>query len=64
MRSYGFIRRLDRLGRLVVPIDLRRRLNLQEGDAVEFLPAGEQGGFFVKRYRPDIPKSDPAMQGR
>lgn len=35
MRSTGMIRKIDGLGRVVLPIELRRALEIHEGDALE-----------------------------
>ena len=37
----GIVRRLDELGRVVIPSELRKRLGLGERDAVEFALNGE-----------------------
>ncbi len=41
MKETGIVRRLDELGRIVLPIELRRTLNLAEKDAVEIFVDGE-----------------------
>ena len=35
MKSTGIVRRVDELGRVVLPIELRRTLDIQEKDALE-----------------------------
>ena len=35
MKSIGIVRRIDRLGRVVLPIEVRRRLELEDKDGVE-----------------------------
>lgn len=35
MRSTGIIRRIDDLGRVVIPKEIRRTMRLQEGDPLE-----------------------------
>ena len=35
MRATGIVRRIDELGRIVVPKELRRSLRIHEGDSVE-----------------------------
>ena len=41
MKSTGIVRKLDQLGRLVIPKELRRGLMLSEGDPVEFFIDGD-----------------------
>ncbi len=36
MKATGVVRRLDDLGRLVIPKEIRKIYNLQEGDSIEF----------------------------
>lgn len=35
MRSTGIVRKVDELGRIVLPIELRRTLHIDIGDAIE-----------------------------
>ncbi len=35
MKSTGIVRKVDELGRVVIPIELRRILNINTGDPVE-----------------------------
>lgn len=35
MKSTGIVRKVDELGRVVIPIELRRTLNIHEKDAME-----------------------------
>ena len=37
MKSTGMVRKVDELGRLVIPIELRRTLGIDVKDAVEIL---------------------------
>lgn len=50
MKSTGVVRKIDQLGRIVFPIELRRNLNLNEGDALEIYTEGEQ--IVLKKYVP------------
>ena len=36
MKSTGIIRRIDDLGRIVIPKEIRRTLNIKEGDPLEY----------------------------
>jgi transcriptional pleiotropic regulator of transition state genes len=51
MKSTGIVRKIDELGRLVVPKELRRTLNIEEKDALEIYVDGEQ--VILKKYEPD-----------
>lgn len=50
MKSTGIVRRVDELGRIVIPIDLRRTLDITEKDALEIYVNGEQ--IILKKYEP------------
>ena len=42
MKSTGIVRKVDRLGRVVLPMSIRTRLGIQEDDPVEIYVDGEQ----------------------
>ncbi|NLX62744.1 MAG: AbrB/MazE/SpoVT family DNA-binding domain-containing protein [Tissierellia bacterium] len=50
MKSTGIVRKVDRLGRVVIPIELRRNLEIGEKDALEIFIDGEQ--IVLKKYSP------------
>ena len=50
MKSTGIVRKVDELGRIVIPIELRRTLNVAEKDALEIYVDGEQ--IILKKYEP------------
>jgi transcriptional pleiotropic regulator of transition state genes len=50
MKSTGIVRRVDELGRVVIPIELRRTLEIAEKDALEIYVDGEQ--IILKKYQP------------
>ena len=50
MKSTGIVRRIDELGRVVLPMELRRILYIKEGDALEIYTEGEQ--IMLKKYEP------------
>lgn len=50
MKSTGVVRRVDELGRIVIPIELRRTLDIAEKDALEIYVDGEQ--IILKKYNP------------
>ena len=37
MKETGIFRRVDNLGRVVIPKDIRRQLGIEDGDALEIL---------------------------
>ena len=41
MKSTGIVRKVDELGRIVLPIELRRTLDIAEKDAIEIYVDGE-----------------------
>jgi len=50
MRTTGIIRRVDELGRVVLPVELRRVLNIAIKDPVEIF-ADEQS-IYIRKYQP------------
>lgn len=50
MQNTGIIRRVDELGRIVVPKEIRRMLRIKEGDPVEIY--NEKDQVVVKKYSP------------
>ncbi|MDA2014173.1 AbrB/MazE/SpoVT family DNA-binding domain-containing protein [Bacillus cereus] len=48
MKSTGIIRNIDPLGRIVVPMELRRTLGIQEKDPMEIFVDGES--IILKKY--------------
>ena len=50
MKSTGIVRKVDELGRVVIPIELRRTLNIGEKDALEIFTEGET--IILKKYEP------------
>lgn len=50
MKSTGIVRKLDELGRVVLPIELRRTFGLEEKDPVEIFIDDEY--IMLKKYQP------------
>ncbi|MDD6488586.1 MAG: AbrB/MazE/SpoVT family DNA-binding domain-containing protein [Clostridia bacterium] len=51
MRAIGCVRQIDKLGRLVLPADIRKSLNIVDGvDSVEFFV--DDDSVIIKKYRP------------
>ena len=50
MKTSGIVRNVDDLGRVVVPKELRRRMGIENGDAVEIY--GEENRIIIEKYTP------------
>lgn len=50
MKSTGVVRKIDELGRVVIPAEVRRTLGIENGDSLEIYTNGEQVVF--KKYAP------------
>ena len=50
MRTTGIVRRIDELGRVVIPKEIRRTMGVQEGDALEMFIDNETGGLVLMPY--------------
>lgn len=50
MKSTGIVRKVDELGRIVIPIELRRTLGIEEKDSLEIYVDGEK--IILKKYEP------------
>lgn len=51
MKATGIVRRIDNLGRVVLPKEIRRTLRIREGDPLEIFTARE-GEIILKKYSP------------
>ena len=51
MKATGIVRRIDDLGRIVVPKEIRRTLRIREGDALEIF-TDREGEIILKKYSP------------
>lgn len=51
MKATGIVRRIDELGRVVIPKEIRRTLRIREGDALEIY-TDREGGVILKKYSP------------
>ena len=59
MKATGIVRRIDDLGRVVIPKEIRRTLRIREGDPLEIFTARE-GEIILKKYSPKV--SFPHLQ--
>lgn len=51
MKATGIVRRIDDLGRIVVPKEIRRTLRIREGDPLEIY-TDREGEIILKKYSP------------
>ena len=50
MKATGIVRKVDELGRVVLPIELRRNLDINEKDALEIYV--DEDRIILKKYEP------------
>ncbi|MCY8217110.1 MULTISPECIES: AbrB/MazE/SpoVT family DNA-binding domain-containing protein [Bacillus] len=50
MKAIGVVRKVDELGRIVMPIELRRALDISIKDSIEFFV--DQDKIVLKKYKP------------
>ena len=67
MKSTGIVRKVDELGRIVLPIEMRRTLDIAEKDALEIYVDGSS--VILKKYKPscifcDSAKDVAAFKGK
>ena len=58
MKSTGIVRKVDELGRIVLPIEMRRTLYIAEKDALEIYVDGSS--VILKKYKPSCIFCDTA----
>ena len=58
MKSTGIVRRVDSLGRIVLPIELRNLLNIDPKDSLEIFVEGST--IMLKKYEPQCTFCDSA----
>ena len=51
LKATGIVRRIDDLGRVVVPKEIRRTLRIREGDPLEIY-TDREGQIILKKYSP------------
>ena len=51
MKATGIVRRIDDLGRVVIPKEIRRTLRIREGDPLEIFTE-QEGEIILKKYSP------------
>lgn len=50
MRATGLVRRVDDLGRIVIPKELRKQLGIKESDPMEFYIDSDNKGLILQKY--------------
>lgn len=61
MKATGIVRRIDELGRVVIPKEIRRTLRIREGDPLEIF-TDREGEVILKKYSPIGELSDFAKE--
>lgn len=51
MKSTGIIRKIDELGRFVIPMEMRNKLDISNNDSLEIYVEGSS--IILKKYQPD-----------
>lgn len=57
MKATGIVRRIDELGRIVIPKEIRRNYRIKEGTPLEIF-SGDEGTLILKKYSPMIGLED------
>lgn len=52
MKATGIVRRIDDLGRIVIPKEIRQRWHIKEGDPLEMFLNEEENALVLKLYQP------------
>lgn len=58
MKATGIVRKIDELGRIVLPMELRRTMDINYRDALEILVDGEN--IVLRKYKPSCVFCDNA----
>jgi transcriptional pleiotropic regulator of transition state genes len=51
MKSVGIVRKVDELGRIVIPVELRRKFDIEIKDSMEIY-TDDDGSIVLKKYQP------------
>lgn len=52
MKATGIVRRIDELGRVIIPKEIRRMLHINEGNPLEIYLTEDGNGVIFQKYRP------------
>ena len=63
MRATGIVRRIDELGRIVIPREIRRSLGIREGDSLEIFVDGKDTVCF-RKYTVDLRDEVEYLKGQ
>lgn len=55
MKAIGLVRKMDELGRVVIPKEIRRGMGIQAGDKLEMFIDDETGGLVLVPYLSEAP---------
>lgn len=61
MKATGIVRRIDELGRIVIPKEIRRTFRIKEGTPLEIF-SGDNGELILKKYSPILELTDFACE--
>ena len=61
MKATGVVRRIDELGRIVIPKEIRRTLKIKEGTPLEIFTE-ENGQLLLKKYSPIVELGELAKE--
>ncbi len=61
MKATGIVRRIDELGRIVIPKEIRRSFRIKEGTPLEIF-SGDNGELMLKKYSPMLTLNDFAIE--
>jgi AbrB family transcriptional regulator, stage V sporulation protein T len=61
LKATGIVRRIDDLGRVVIPKEIRRTLRIREGDPLEIF-VDRDGEVILKKYSPIAELGDFAQE--
>ena len=58
MKSTGMVRKIDELGRIVIPIEIRNTLNIESRDSLEIFTEGDK--IVLCKYQPTCLSAETA----
>ena len=56
MKATGIVRRIDDLGRVVIPKEIRRTMHIREGDPLEILPVSDEAAACAAAVAAPMPQ--------